>query len=168
MFWRFLMGLPVFIGEFFRCIFVGCVIGPMAFFLGQLLPRKNFNYEEYPYKSFPFEKNGRIYQKIGIHYWKDTVPDMSRYLTSMVQKRINVFRSAQYIDDLIRETCVAELVHCMLILLSPIFVLAIEGTAGFLGMCAYIIANIPFILIQRYNRPRLIELHERQKKLAIV
>lgn len=165
MFWRFLQSFPAFIGQIFRCVFIGCVIGPMAFFLGQLLPRPNFDYMAYPYKSFKWECDGLVYTKLGIQFWKDTVPDMSRYIRSMVKKKISVFRSAEYLDGLIRETCVAELVHYMLILLSPIFLLFMDGIAGWLGAASYCILNLPFILIQRYNRPRLVQLLQRQLAL---
>lgn len=162
MFWRLLLSLPVFIGQFFRCVFIGCVIGPMAFFLGQLLPRANFDYDNPPYKPYRWERGGMIYTRIGIQYWKDALPDMSRHIRSMVQKRLVVFRDAEYIDDLIRETCVAELVHWILILLSPIFLLAMPGLPGLLGMAAYMLVNLPFVFIQRYNRPRLVKLYHRQ------
>lgn len=166
MFWRFLLRLPAFVGEIFKCVFIGCVIGPMAFFLGQLLPRRNFDYDTFPYRSFKWERQGLVYTKIGIQYWKDAVPDMSQYIRSVMRKKISVFRSADYLDSLIRETCVAELVHYMLMLLSPVFLLFMEGAAGWIGALSYCIVNLPFVLIQRYNRPRLVQLMRRQQEMV--
>ncbi len=165
MFWRLLLSLPVFIGQIFRCIFIGCVIGPMAFFLGQLLPRQNFDYKAFPYKSFKWEDGGLIYTRLRIQFWKDGLPDMSRYIRTMFQKRISVFRDADYIDNLIRETCVAELVHYMLILLSPIYLILMDGYPGVIAALLYCLLNVPFVIIQRYNRPRLILLLERQNEM---
>lgn len=161
MFWRLLMSLPVFIGQCFRAIFIGAMIGPMAFFLGQLLPRKSFDYMARPYTPFKWERGGNIYHAIGISHWKDAVPDMSRYIRTMVQKRIGVFRDAAYLDVLIRETCVAELVHYMLMLLSPVYLIFMDGYPGLIAAIIYCLLNLPFVLIQRYNRPRLVELRER-------
>ncbi|MDL2206033.1 hypothetical protein LJC33_03845 [Eubacteriales bacterium OttesenSCG-928-N13] len=142
------------------------MIGPIAFFLGQLLPRENFDYYEYPYKSYKWEHEGMIYTKLKIQRWKDVVPDVSRRMNVVMRKRIREFRNAEYMDMLIRETCVAELVHWMLILLSPIYLVLVDGIAGVLGGIAYSILNLPFILIQRYNRPRLVVLREKQLEMA--
>ena len=162
MFWRLLLSLPALIGQCFRAIFIGAMIGPVAFFLGQLLPRQNFDYDLPPYSAYKWERGGNIYRLIGIHRWKDAVPDMSRYIRSMVKKKIVIFRDPDYLDALIRETCVAELVHYMLMLLSPIFLIFMSGYPGVIAAAAYCLCNMPFVLIQRYNRPRLVELMERQ------
>lgn len=165
MFSRIILTLPVFIGNFFRFVFYTAFIGFAAFFLGQLLPRRNFDYTSFPFKCFHWENNGRIYLKTRIQFWKDKVPDMSQYIKSVFRKRITVFRSADYLEDLIRETCVAEWVHLMLVFISPIYLVLLDGAAGVLSMIAYALGNVPFILIQRYNRPRLIMVMERQKQL---
>lgn len=166
MFSRFLLTLPVFIGQIFRFAFIVAVIGSMAFFLGQLMPRRNFDYRAFPYASMSWEDEGRIYTRLRIQFWKDKVPDMSQYIKSVFRKRITVFRSPDYLEDLIRETCVAEWVHMMLVYISPIFLVLMDGVPGGIAMACYIVGNIPFILIQRYNRPRLIMLMERQEKLG--
>lgn len=166
MFLRFLLSLPAFIGQIFYYAFIIAVVGSMAFFLGQLLPRRNFDYTAYPFKPFGWEQDGKVYTKIKIQFWKDKVPDMSQHIKSMFRKKICVFRNSDYLEELILETCVAEMVHFLLILISPIFLLLMHGVAGVLGMIGYILGNIPFILIQRYNRPRLIQLMQRQRMMS--
>ena len=138
------------------------MVGPVAFFLGQLLPRQNFDYTVHPYASYKWEREGKVYRWLLIQRWKDAVPDMSRYIRSMVKKKIVIFRDPEYLDGLIRETCVAELVHYMLMLLSPIYLIFMDGYAGIIAALLYCLCNLPFVLIQRYNRPRLVELMERQ------
>ena len=163
MFERFLMSLPVFFGQFFRFAFIVVVVGTSAFYLGQLLPRKNFDYRHAPFAPFGWEDGGRIYTKIRIQRWKDKVPDMSQYVKSAFRKRITVFRSAEYLEELVLETCVAEFVHFVLILLSPVFLILMEGEARWICALLYAFGNLPFILIQRYNRPRLVMLMDRQR-----
>lgn len=166
MFERAIGELAVFVSNFLGFAFLCAIIGPMGFFVGQLWPRKNFNYRQFPFAPFKWEREGMIYLKIGIQYWKDRVPDISQYIKSMVNKRMGVFRSCEYIRQLIVETCIAEMVHFLLILASPAFLICLKGTWGLVGMISYIVGNIPFILIQRYNRPRLIKLLERQTELV--
>lgn len=156
MFEQFLLTLPVIFGQIFKGIFIVIVIGSMAYPFGQLLPRKSFDYNAFPYTPFKFERDGKIYLKLKIQMWKDKVPDMSLYFRHSFRKKITVFRDPDYIDMLIRETCVAEFVHFMLILISPVFLVFLEEYIGWIIMLLYIVGNIPFIMIQRYNRPRLV------------
>lgn len=161
---RLIRTLPAFFWHFFQFAFVCAFVGPIGFLLGQLLPRKNFDYKAFPYAPFKWEKNGMIYTRLKIQFWKEKVPDMSLYIKSMFRKKLGVFRSEDYLEELILETCVAEFVHFLLILASPIFTMMMEGVAGYIGMGLYIVGNLPFILIQRYNRPRLVMLMDRQQK----
>ena len=91
---------------------------------------------------------------------------MSRYIPHTFRKKMGVMRSPDHIEGLIRETCVAELVHVVLILLSPVFLVLLPKGWNWICMLLYdLFGNLPFILIQRYNRPRLIVLMERQREL---
>ncbi|MBQ9134038.1 MAG: hypothetical protein IJX64_05855 [Clostridia bacterium] len=53
-------------------------IGIISHFYGQALPRKWFHGDKFPYKSFRWEQEGRIYRHIGIHKWQEKLPDLSR------------------------------------------------------------------------------------------
>ena len=104
--------------------------------------------------------------KLGLNRWTDKVPDMSRYIPHTFRKKIGVMRSPEHVEGLIRETCVAELVHVVLILLSPMFLVLLPRGWNWICMLLYdIFGNLPFILIQRYNRPRLVILLERQREV---
>ena len=57
---------------------------------------------------------------------------------------------------MIQETCIAEFVHIVLFVLGFGCVLIWEGPGGWMAAAVYnLLGNVPFILIQRYNRPRL-------------
>lgn len=159
---RFFHLIPIAIEQFLLFAFIVLIVGAISFVVGELLPRKNFDYTAFPYRPFRWEKNGEIYRKIRIEKWKDHVPDMSRHVKTMFAKEIVSPRDPEYTRRLILETCVAELVHYVLMLLSPIFPQYMLPFYGDLGMVAYVLGNLPFVLIQRYNRPRLIRLMEKQ------
>lgn len=158
--------LPMCLSQLVKFALVTIAIGAVCFFVGQMLPRKNFRYDVFPFKCYKWERNGEVYTRLRIQYWKDRVPDMSQYVKSMYAKRITVFKDIKYLKQLVVETCIAELIHVALIFISPIFLLFMEGGWGVGGMVCYILGNLPFILIQRYNRPRLLMLIERQEMLA--
>lgn len=166
MFSRLLSQIPAFFGLVLRFGVICLVMGLLCFFIGEMMPRKNFDYNAFPYASHAWEKNGDIYLKLSINRWKDKVPDMSRYIPHTFRKKIGVMRSPDHVEGLIRETCVAELVHWVLIVLSPVFLVLLPKGWNWICMLLYdLFGNLPFILIQRYNRPRLIILLKRQREL---
>ncbi len=143
------------------------VLGILSHFVGQALPRARFSAESFPYRTADWENGGRVYEKLGIKHWKDALPDMSRIMPDMVKKKMTGQNREQGMDVLIAETCVAECVHYWLIVLSlGIFLFWRGGWAVVFWLVYNILGNVPFILIQRYNRPRLVLLEQRRKRRA--
>ena len=74
---------------------------------------------------------------------------------------------SQGMDVLIAETCVAECVHWALMLLSLGIFFFWRGAWAVVFWLVYnLLGNLPFIIIQRYNRPRLVMLEQRRKRRA--
>ncbi|MGM9592046.1 MAG: glycosyl-4,4'-diaponeurosporenoate acyltransferase [Oscillospiraceae bacterium] len=144
------------------------VLGVLSHFVGQALPRKWFDAEKPPYKAAGWEKGGKVYEKLGIKRWKDIVPDMSRIMPDMVKKKLTSENKERGMDTLIAETCVAECVHWGLIVLSFGILFWWRGLWAAVFLLVYnILGNLPFIIIQRYNRPRLVMLEQRRKRRAV-
>ncbi len=144
---------------FWKCIGFLAGIGVLSHFVGEALPRKYFHADRAPFKSAKWEKNGRIYDKLHIRRWMNRLPDMSRVMPDMVQKRIKENADGQDIDTLIRETCVAEVTHDGLILCGFVCIFIWKGSGGWIVSLLFAIGNLPFIIIQRYTRPRLCRLY---------
>lgn len=141
------------------------VLGILSHFVGQALPRARFSAESFPYRTADWENGGRVYEKLGIKHWKDALPDMSRIMPDMVKKKMTGQNREQGMDVLIAETCVAECVHYWLIVLSLGIFLFWRGVWALVFWLVYnILGNVPFILIQRYNRPRLVLLEQRRRR----
>lgn len=139
-------------------------LGILSHFVGQALPRGRFDAQKFPYRSADWEKNGKVYEKLGIKHWKDYLPDMSKIMPDMVKKKMSAAKE-QGTDVLIAETCVAECVHWALIVLSlGIFLFWHSGWAVVFWLVYNLFGNVPFIIIQRYNRPRLVLLEQRRKR----
>lgn len=65
--------------------------------------------------------------------------------------------STAEIEDMIQETCVAELTHLLLCAAGILLFWIWPGAGGCIMFALDIVfGNLPFILIQRYNRPRLL------------
>ncbi|MGM9662354.1 MAG: hypothetical protein ACI3WR_04610 [Oscillospiraceae bacterium] len=138
------------------CILYLLTLAILSHIIGEELPRHWFDPDKRPFTSFAWEKEGRFYEKLGIRWWKDRVPDVSRADPKMRRKQLSAVRGREDLVALLRETCVAEAVHVALILLSPPLLWLWPGVGG---VCVWavdvLLGNLPFILIQRYNRPRL-------------
>ena len=155
--------LPKPIYLFLRFASIVGTIGIPAFFAGEKIPREKLDPERFPFRSYSWEKEGRAYEKIGIQKWKNKTPDMSRYFQRTFSKQGNMLRDPAHLRRLVQETCSAELLHWILILLSFLFaVLMDEG--GLLAMLLYIVGNLVSLVIQRYNRPRIMKLIKRIEK----
>ena len=113
------------------------------------------------------EKNGKIYEKMEIRKWKDRVPDKSRWGGHEYAKTIRGQNDAENATRLLQETCVAELIHWVLMLATPLVFVFAHGPMAVLVVLLYGFSHIPCIIIQRYNRPRLCALLRRcQRKGA--
>ena len=140
------------------------IIGILAHYIGESLPRSWFCEKKFPYAVYVWEKGGRIYERIGIKVWKTRLPDMSRIMRDMLPKRVSPGNTSDSVTALIKETCVAECVHYGLCFLAIGIYLIWKNYIGIILSAVFIAGNIPFILIQRYNRPHLIRFRDRLLK----
>ena len=146
--------------QFLYSLLYMVIWGILCFPLGRLLARHDFRTDRFPFVSFPFERNGRLYERIGIRRWQNLVPDVSRVFPQIVPRKAmenNLNVSGLY--RMVQETCVAELTHVLLCLTGLMLLWIWPGTGGVILYLIYaLFGNLPFILIQRYNRPRLLRL----------
>ena len=147
------------IGRFF--VFIA-IFGLASHVFGESIRRDSMHYDRFPFAPYKWEDGGQFYKKLRIESWKTVLPDKSRYVRSMVKKSIegNDMTSA-HIASLISETCVAELVHVLLFFAGPLLWLWLGSKFGLVASILYSLSHVPFIMIQRYNRPRLVALHRK-------
>ena len=133
--------------------------GLLVFLCGRFYPRKWIFENNFPFNSFFFEKEGEIYNRIKIKAWKNRWPDASkifhkifgRFYPKKQIERANVNK----IPVLIKESCIAEATHFFAIILGLLGANILKGIGVYAIWILWTIWNIPPILIQRYNRPRL-------------
>jgi glycosyl-4,4'-diaponeurosporenoate acyltransferase len=149
---------------FIDCFFYVSTVGLAAFFFGRLLAAIPIPTDVFPFKSYPFEQNGKFFQKIKIRMWQGKLPDMSRIFPALLPpKRMEGMETDRQLERMIRETCVAEITHVLLCILGLRCIRIWRGIGGLALSALNITGNLPFILAQRYNRPRLVRLYIRTK-----
>ena len=152
---------------FVRCVIYLCILGIASHIIGEAVPRNRVEPYKSPFACWEWEKNGRVYEQLNIRAWKDKLPDMSRVMKKMVPKRLTSGVSEESVERLIEETCIAEATHFMLILMSVICINIWPGRGGVIITLLFSIGNVPFIIVQRYNRPKLKKLLERMRKRKV-
>lgn len=141
-------------------IFYFATVGILSHFVGESLPRSRFHYDSWPYKCFSWEQDGNFYNNVlNIRKWRKYLPDKSKYLKSMYKKSLGVNFDELHLKRLIQETCVSEFIHTLLIFSSPLVFAYMDGKSALFCAFGFAFCNIPFIFIQRYNRPKLVKLY---------
>jgi glycosyl-4,4'-diaponeurosporenoate acyltransferase len=99
------------------------------------------------------ERGGRLYEHLGIRRWKDRLPDAGGWFRGGVAKRTTGGPSSY--ERFVIETRRGEITHWLVLAAAPFF--ALWNPPGLLvAMVVYaVVANLPCILVQRYNRARL-------------
>jgi glycosyl-4,4'-diaponeurosporenoate acyltransferase len=109
-----------------------------------------------------FETAGRFYRRrLRIDRWKDRVPDAGDLFRGGISKRHLPAYDVAGLQLFVRETRRAELAHWWAMGCGPVFVLWNPPLAAGLLVGYGVVANLPFIVIQRYNRFRTQGLIER-------
>lgn len=109
-----------------------------------------------------FEAGGRFYERwLRIKRWKDLLPEAGALFRGGFSKRRVRSTNPVYLERFAVETRRAELTHWSILAASPLFFLWSPWWLG-LAMAGYgVIANVPCLAIQRYNRARLLRMIRR-------
>ena len=157
-----------------RCAIHCALAGTVGFFFGRLISKWPIKPDKGWFRSFTVERNGKVYEKLNIHNWQAKVPDMSRVFPKRMPPKNLSGDYVQRLPVMIQETCVAELTHIVVSLLGLPCLKIWPGMGGVVVTAIFILLlNGPYILIQRYNRPRLMRLQTKlearnEKKEGIV
>lgn len=102
-----------------------------------------------------WEDGGRSWHRwLRVRRWKDRLPEAGALFGGLSKRLVPSRRT----EDLLRfraETVRAERVHLVLLALTPVHALWCRPTV-FAGMAGFgVVANVPFIVVQRFNRGAL-------------
>ncbi len=123
------------------------------------IPVNKFNPSNRLYRIKKFEKNGKFYASFfKIKKWKHLLPDGAKLYKGGFPKKSLEEYSKTYLNIFTLETCRGELTHWLQILPSGIFFLWNVWWVGVIMIMYALCANIPCILVQRYNRARILRI----------
>ncbi|WP_143055908.1 glycosyl-4,4'-diaponeurosporenoate acyltransferase [Anaerobranca gottschalkii] len=145
-------------------IFLWFIIHMTFGFFGNKFPKKWFEGNRGIYKSFSWEDEGRFYERVfKIKRWKKYLPDGGDFFSNGFAKKHLKTRNYEYLITFLEETRRAELVHWLQIIPVIIFFLFNLWWVGLIMVIYALAVNLPCIIAQRYNRPRLQKIIDREK-----
>lgn len=144
------------------CISIAITLGTifyhlaMRFVVGYSMPH-SFSYEQKWFKERAFEKN--LYKRLGVKKWKKHLPSFSPQTYSLEHHSYK---------EIANTTCRNEVIHGVDVILSLVPLLfSIKFGSFFAFLVTSIIAgmcDLTFVILQRYNRPRIVRLISRSKR----
>lgn len=144
-----------------KCLLYMMALGAVSFVLGRLVPKRWFCAERWPWRCAAWEQ--KLWKLLRVKQWQAKVPDMSRLFSRLMPAKKLTRETFADLPRMIEETCVAEGTHALLSLAGLYMLRLWRGVGGAVTTLVYILlGNLPFIVIQRYNRPRLQRLLARQ------
>jgi len=133
-----------------------CYHFSMRLLVGTLVPNR-FNYRSRWFQPRQFE--AVLYRKLRLKQWKTQMPTYNPKLFSLQDNSL---------EQIVCNMCQAEVVHEIIILLSFIPLLFSAASDGF---WPFLITSVLaacfdalFVMLQRFNRPRIIKLLEFQSR----
>lgn len=99
-----------------------------------------------------------------VRHWKHMLPDAAKWMGGTFAKRELKSSDPDYLRRFIVETWRGELCHASAILFVPLFFLWNPWWGNCVVLIYAVLANVPCIIVQRYNRLRLQQVLTRMKK----
>ena len=119
------------------------------------LAAERFDAQNYVARPKSWERDGRFYENcFAIKSWKDRLPDAAGWFRGGFPKAKLRAVSPELLTWFPRETWRGELVHWLALLAVPLFFLWNPWWAVLVNATYAVAANLPCILVQRYNRAR--------------
>lgn len=117
------------------------------------------------FRARRWERGGRLYENVfRVRAWKDLLPDGADLLRwRSFRKRHFERATVDYLRRFTRETCRAESTHFLTMIWAPLFFLWNPVWVGWLMVFYALAENMPLILVQRYNRIRLVRALSRRR-----
>lgn len=157
-------GIPVseaVFAHFSTCVFCAVMCG-VASIISRLICRSFFSPDSALIKVT--QKEVSFLEKCGVKKWKDKIPDMGFICGFRKNLKGNEEKNPAYFGRFLYEDVVASMLHTGTILLSPLCLLFLQpelmATIGTTTLLIAFVLNIMPVMVQRYNRPRLLRVYK--------
>ncbi len=136
----------------------------LGVYLCHKIPDRAYADHRSVFQSRCWERRGSVYKRwFLIHRWKHYLPDGGQINDRGFAKANLKASTAGYLETFVLETMRAEAIHWFGIASLLVFFLLHPFPRNLAVVGALVILDAPFIMIQRYNRPRLQRIVDKNK-----
>jgi glycosyl-4,4'-diaponeurosporenoate acyltransferase len=119
------------------------------------LPRRRLAHDGWLLRPRAFERGGRSYERLHVRGWKERLPEAGALFHGGTSKRhLPGHRGREGLERFIIETRRAEWGHWSAMACGPLAALWNPPLGAALMVAYGVVVNLPFIIVQRYNRQR--------------
>jgi glycosyl-4,4'-diaponeurosporenoate acyltransferase len=116
------------------------------------------------YEPRRWEQEGTVYQKwFHVRKWKGFLPDGAALFEGGFSKKRLLSHDMDHLNRFAEETRRGEIAHWAVIVISPIFALFNRWFVVLIMIGYALMTNLPCIVVQRYNRPKLLRLTQPER-----
>ena len=147
---------------FFKNLILWIILQFIVACIISFLPDSLFNPHGWPYKIRKWEKDGKIYKELfKVKNWKNKLPVGKPFNKNDIDLREFKSKKLSYINKYMITSCKSEAVHIFSIFSMFIFFIFHNLPIAITIMLSALLINLPFIIILRYNRHRILKLKNR-------
>jgi glycosyl-4,4'-diaponeurosporenoate acyltransferase len=133
-------------------------------YVAHRLPLRSLQRDVGPLRLTAPERRVHVFHRLGIRRWKDRLPEAGALFAGGMSKRQLPPSAAGGLRRFVAETRRAEWAHWMALAAAPLFMLFNPPVAVVLMGLYALVANGPCIVVQRYNRARLVRALARARR----
>jgi glycosyl-4,4'-diaponeurosporenoate acyltransferase len=138
------------------CFLLWAVIQTLISLLCLKIPNRYFRPDRFPFASFGFERGGDIYREwLKVNRWKKYLPDGGALMGVEFRKKNLEHVTHANLQRFLTESCRAEMTHVLAIIPFWVFGFVAPPEVIWMMLIYAIAVNLPCIIAQRYNRPRV-------------
>lgn len=128
-------------------------------------PVARFDHDNAITRLRSFELDGRFYERVTrIRRWKRYLPEGGDFYEGGFNKKHLRARDDRHLLRFVAETRRAEMTHWLVMWCGPVFWVWSTVWLGWIMIGFGVVANLPCIIAQRYNRARLLRVLERRQR----
>lgn len=130
------------------------------------IPNRYFSIDVWFFRSYSFENEGKIYARLfKVHRWKHLLPDGGAlWEKNGYKKRTLDDYSNENLNRFLIESARGEMAHWLAIFPFWVFGFFTPPNVIWIMLAYALLANLPCIIAQRYNRPRVLRLLENRRR----
>lgn len=150
----------------FLCFAVWFILKISAVIICYYLPDRFYSSDSIAFQTYTFENDGKIYDKLfHVRKWKHLLPDGGLLLNKNgFSKKHLIDFSIETLEKYLVESVRGELTHWLTVLPFWLFGFFTPPIVIPIMFIYSLILNIPCIIVQRYNRPRIKHLLDIKKE----